>query len=178
MLAMGGTYIVTRLVTSSIRERFVNQLHEASRIASDSIVRQERFHLETLRLMTFTDGMWDALMRQDTAGIQERLLPLAINNNVDLVSAVNLEGQELVTLAKGTSSDQYNVSTGANFSSLYLVNNILTGNVDNQGDKYIQMIETSTGWALCTSAPVRDENDQVVRHSNRWNPSRHPAFSH
>ena len=54
--AMVGTFIVTRLVTSSVRERFVNQLYEAGRVAADGIVRRERGHLETLRLMAFTAG--------------------------------------------------------------------------------------------------------------------------
>src|ERR1051325_4469596 len=44
LTAMIGTYIVTRLVTSSVRERSVNQLHEASQVAADGIVRRERTH--------------------------------------------------------------------------------------------------------------------------------------
>ena len=50
VLAAVGIYIVTRLVTSTIRERFVNQIYEAARVASDSVVQQERAHLESLRL--------------------------------------------------------------------------------------------------------------------------------
>src|SRR3970040_1544606 len=48
--AMVGTFIVTRLVTSSVHERFVNQLYEAGRVAADGIVRRERSHLEGLRI--------------------------------------------------------------------------------------------------------------------------------
>jgi hypothetical protein len=54
MIAMVGVYVITRLVTSSLHERFVNQLLEASRVAGDGIVRQERTHLEDLRLMAYT----------------------------------------------------------------------------------------------------------------------------
>src|SRR5262245_17163222 len=57
LTAMIGTYVVTRLVTSSVRERFVNQLHEAGRVAADGIVRRERAHLVNLRLLVFTQGV-------------------------------------------------------------------------------------------------------------------------
>src|SRR5438094_3487675 len=83
LTAMIGTYIVTRLVTSSVRERFVNQLHEASRVAADGIVRRERAHLVDLRLMVFTQGVADALRSRDAGALQNLLGPLALNNNVE-----------------------------------------------------------------------------------------------
>ena len=51
VLTIVGIFILTRLVTSSIRERFTNQLYEAGRVASDGIVLQEKKHLEALRMM-------------------------------------------------------------------------------------------------------------------------------
>ena len=35
LIAMVGVYVITRLVTSSLSERFTNQLLEASRVAGD-----------------------------------------------------------------------------------------------------------------------------------------------
>src|SRR3990172_1016376 len=63
--AMVGTFIVTRLVTSSVRERFVNQLYEAGRVAADGIVRRERSQLEMLRLAAFTAGVAEAMQAGD-----------------------------------------------------------------------------------------------------------------
>ena len=54
--AMLGIYVVTRLVTSTVRERFVNQIAEASRVAFDGVVRREQSHLRSLRLLVFTSG--------------------------------------------------------------------------------------------------------------------------
>jgi hypothetical protein len=45
LLAAAGTFIATRFVTGSLEDRFDNQLAEAARVASDSIVRREREHL-------------------------------------------------------------------------------------------------------------------------------------
>src|SRR5688572_6711514 len=78
LTAMIGTYTVTRLVTSSVRERFVNQLHEAGRVAADGIVRRERAHLENLRLMVFTRGVALALQSQDATELQRLLSPLTL----------------------------------------------------------------------------------------------------
>jgi hypothetical protein len=49
VLAAAGTYVATRLVTDSLEERFNNQLAEAARVASDSVVRRERQHLAVVR---------------------------------------------------------------------------------------------------------------------------------
>ena len=54
VISMGGVFIITRLVTSSVRERFTNQLLESSRVSADGIVGVEDAHLENLRLMSFT----------------------------------------------------------------------------------------------------------------------------
>ena len=75
MIAMVGVYVITRLVTSSLHERFVNQLIEASRVAGDGIVRQERTHLEDLRLMAFTEGVPEALVARDSQTLQVLRLP-------------------------------------------------------------------------------------------------------
>src|SRR3972149_10481492 len=42
LIASVGVYVITRLVTSSVVERFNNKLLESSRVAGDGIVRQER----------------------------------------------------------------------------------------------------------------------------------------
>jgi hypothetical protein len=56
-VAAVGTFVVTQLVAGSLRERFVNQLVDAGRVASDSVVRKEREHLEVLRAMAFTEDV-------------------------------------------------------------------------------------------------------------------------
>ncbi len=155
LIASLGTYIVTRLVTASIRERFVNQLYESSRVASDGIVRQERNHLEYLRLMAYTQGVADAFDNRDGAVLQELLLPVAMNSKVQLVTAVDMTGQEIISLSRNLTDGQYILSNGSDFSAIPLVQKIMAGKVDEQGDKYIQILETHFGPALVTSAPVR-----------------------
>lgn len=162
LLAIIGTFITTRLVTSSIRERFFNQLYEASRVASDGIVRRERVNLENLRLMAFTQGMASAVIAGDTATLETLLLPLALNNNVDIITVVSLDGHEIVTLGKDPKTSQYLRSEGRNLGSLLLINNVIQGVTDEQGDKFVQILDTHNGPALFTSGPVRDQANKLA----------------
>jgi len=162
LLAMVGIFVVTRLVTSSIRERFVNQLFEASRVASDGIVRLERAHLETLRLMAFTVGVPEAAARGDAGALQELLAPLAQNHGQELVSVIGLDGREVLTLVQQPGAAGLLVSQGGDFSRLDLVAQTLSGKPDAQGDKFAALAETSSGPALITSAPLRQEDGQLA----------------
>ena len=65
LVAAAGTFIATRFVTGSLEERFDNQLAEAARVASDSIVRQEREHLALVRAISFTTGVAEGVAAGD-----------------------------------------------------------------------------------------------------------------
>ncbi len=162
LLAAIGTFVVTRLVTSSIRERFINQVYETSRFAGDSIVRQERKQLDDLRLAVFTDGISQALQDQNQQQIEDLLRPIIANRHIQLLTAMNLEGQEIVTIGISPETAQYRRSQGADFSSKLLVQNVLNEIVDNQGDKFAGLVQTEPGWVLFTSAPVKDENGKLT----------------
>lgn len=157
LTAMIGTYIVTRLVTSSVHERFINQLHEAGRVAADGIVRRERAHLDNLRLMVFTQGIAPALQNRDAVALQSLLGPLTLNNNVEALSIFDRAGQEIVTLVH-----EQAISSGADFSHFDLVAKVIHGQSDALGDKFSGLIKTAHGSYLFTSAPVRDESGHIV----------------
>lgn len=162
-VALIGTFVVTRLVTASVQERLANRLYEASRVAGDGVVRRERSHLETLRLMAFTQGVPEALAGEQAETLQNLLLPLALNNNVEVVSAVNKKGQEVITLARDPASGQYLIShDGADFSNFEPVGKILQSQSDTVGDKFIGLREAQFGPYLFTTAPVRDSKGELV----------------
>ncbi len=161
LIAMVGTFVVTRLVTSSIRERFVNQMIEASRVAADGVVRQEQQNLSALRLLVFTEGVAPALAQSNADALQKLLLPLALNNHSEVITAIGRDGREVLTLAYDPSTKQYLSSSGANFSKIDLVTSVLHGQADATGDKYAGLLATPQGPYLFTSAPVRDATDTV-----------------
>jgi signal transduction histidine kinase len=162
LIAMVGMFVVTRLVTSSIRERFFNQIHEVSNVAADGVVRQEQKNLAVLRLLVFTEGVAQALQQQDADTLQKLLLPLTLNNRSELITAVDETGREVLTLAYDPQTKQYQSSNGTDFSNVDLVTHVLQSQADATGDKFSGLLSTPQGPYLFTSAPVRDSNNTIV----------------
>jgi signal transduction histidine kinase len=152
--AMLGTYVVTRLVTSSARERFVNQMYEASRVAADGVVRRERSQLKVLRLVTFTSGIPEALLQGEVGPLLALMQPVAINEGAEAVIAVDRQGREIAGLILPPGESTYRLTTGSDFSGVPSVMQVLTGTADARGDKYVGLIETSFGHYFFTAAPV------------------------
>ncbi len=163
--AVVGIYMLSQYVTLSIVERYNNQLFEASTVAADGIVRRERTHLETLRLMVFTQGVAQAIFEEDTETLEEILFPLARNENVDALFVVNLKGEEIFSLVFDPEKDPNRTdpikSQGGDLSTYHIVTRILLGYIDDKGDKYASVEQTTYGPFLFTSAPVRDENNEI-----------------
>ena len=162
LIAMVGVYVITRLVTSTLHERFINQLLEASRVAGDGIVRQERNHLEDLRLMSFTEGVPAAIQAGDAQALEELLFPIILNNAVQAVTVVDTTGAEMLTLARHPASGEYVTSQSGDFSQFDIVSRVLVSTQDDVGDKYAGLMVTSFGPYLFTSAPVRDAGGNML----------------
>lgn len=154
-----GIYVVTRLIASSIEERFTNQLLEAGRVASDGIVRQENDHIAALRPMAATRGVPEAVQAHDVAELRELLEVQAYNANLDSVIVLDGSGELVLRLDAVRRSnpevvDSYQFSTGGNYANWPIVAPILAGMVDQQGDKYAGLVDSPSGPLLYTSAPI------------------------
>jgi putative nucleotidyltransferase with HDIG domain len=156
LVAIIGTYLVTRLITGSLTERFDNQLAEASRVTADTVVRQERAHLETVRAVAFTEGVADSIRSQDKDRLGELVVPIASNAAVERLEVLNAQGQRLKTLSLSDKAGlQYQeLSDSDEPASWPLVGHILQGDADELGDKHAQVVETSEGFVLYTAGPI------------------------
>lgn len=162
LLAFVGIFVITRLVTSSVRERFVNQLYEAGRVSADGVVRQEQEQLSTLRLMTFTVGVPAAVSRGDADALSDLLWPLALNEDVGAVVVLDEQGRELLGLIREPDAQQYVRTTGSSFAEHDFVNNVLQGGSDEEGDKFVGLVETSFGQYLFTSGPIEADDGELL----------------
>lgn len=161
VVALVGTLIAARLATASARERFYNQLTESARVAADGVVRRERVQLENLRLLVFTEGMAEAVAQRDLATLEELTLPLLLNNEIEVLSVLDAQGVELLTLARQPDAAAYLRATGTNLAGFVPVRRVLDGVSDLEGDKYAGLITTHLGAYLFTTAPVK-RDDQLV----------------
>ncbi len=160
LVAGVGTYIAARLVTGSLEERFENQLAEASRVASDSVVRRERAHLETVRGVAFTQGVAEAVRDGDEAALEELVLPVAANGQTELIEVLDANGERLVglRLANRERLEYTALSDPEDRATWPAVASVLAGRQDELGDKFAQIVETSQGYALYTAGPIYDGN--------------------
>ena len=99
-VAVIGLYVVTRLVSSSLDERFNNHLLESGRAVLTGFARQEIDHLEAARTFSLTEGVIEALQEGDKATLSDRVLPAAITRGVDVVMLVDTEGETQLNLLK------------------------------------------------------------------------------
>jgi len=95
-VAVIGTYVVTRLVASSLDERLTNQLLEAGRVVSDGLARRELDHLESARAIAFTVGLAEAVQAGDRDQVVALAQPTAAVQGVEALIIVDAQGQEVL----------------------------------------------------------------------------------
>ena len=163
VLAIIATYLVTRLVTSSLTERFDNQLVEAGRVTADDVVRKEREHLETVRALAFTEGVAESIQGKDRERLESLVEPVAANAAVERVEVLDARGQRLkaLSLADKAALSYQEISSSDQPASWPLVDRVLQGYADELGDKHAQIVETSDGFVLYTAGPIFGDGELV-----------------
>jgi len=165
IVAAMGTYLSIRSVTDSLDERFTRQLFGAGALVADGLTRREQLHLSTARTVAFTQGIDEAIQAEDQVQMETLLFPLIANENqIDRVDMIDLDGEQLLGIYRppGTSNlKDYRISTGTDLSDWIIVQKVLAGMVDEQGDKYIALTTIDNNPMLITAGPVKDGNEIV-----------------
>ncbi len=159
-----GVFIVTRLVSGSLQERFNNQLLDSARAASNSIGDIEREQLGVLRSMVFTEGVPDAILTGDSGRLVEWLQPIAANARVDDVIVFDQSGQSLLNMTRenGPPFDYVTGGTPPDIQNWAGAQHALQVSEDALGDKYVDVIEAPDGYLFFITSPVKDVDGQIV----------------
>lgn len=99
-VAVIGLYVVTRLLSSSLDERFNNHLLESGRAVSTGFARQELDHLEAARTFSLTEGVIEAIQARDKKTLSELVLPAATTKGVNAVIIVDTRGETALNALK------------------------------------------------------------------------------
>lgn len=158
-----GAFVVVRLVTASLQERFNNQLLDAGRVVSESMVDFEAERLEVLRAVIGTEGVAQSLAAGNRAGLAERVPQLVANSTVDAVELLDLQGREVFGWQRPPNRTGFKGEerTGADFSHLQEVKLVLEGFTDEFGEKRVLLAETPYGLMIFTAGPVYYQDRQV-----------------
>ncbi|MDX1521078.1 MAG: ATP-binding protein, partial [Anaerolineae bacterium] len=117
-----------------------------------------------IRAVAFTEGVNEAVATNDQARLQALLFPIVANSKVDRVDIVAADGQHLLTLSRppGSSNVQdYAVIKGVNLSERTIVQKVLSGVVDELGDKHVELGAIDQDQLFITAGPIQ-QNGQVV----------------
>lgn len=148
MLALAAAYIVSQVVVDTIEERFTNQLIEAGKLTSDWLVNEEDRLLETLRLLSHTQGMPEAVGAPDAERLRQIALPLAVNSQEEAIEILDLQGTSLLSLRhrKTGNLEDYDATQGeSRFNQWMFVQDVLQGGLDQGRDKYAGVARSPWG---------------------------------
>lgn len=99
-VAVIGLYVITRLLASSLDERFNNYLVESGRAVSNGFARQELDHFRAARTFSLSEGVGEALLASDKTGLADLMLRVARAEGSHVVVMVNAEGELLFSALK------------------------------------------------------------------------------
>jgi len=157
--ASAGAFVVTNLVTSSLQERFENQLLDAGRVVAESMVEYERNRLSVLRAASNTLGVAEAVRANDPQTLDALLPQLIGNSDADNVAILDLDGN-LVYAWEATESGRTALAT-IRYSQLAEVQALLAGEVDAAGNRRALLSDSDRGPIVFTAGPLFAGTEQV-----------------
>ena len=164
--AIGLGIVTVKVIFENVDERFTNQLIETGTIASVQMAREEDRLLETLRVLTNTSGIDQAILEKDSEKLRETIVGQVINNQEEIVDILDMDGNLLLTMRHkpGGNIEEYEYLQGTSsvYQSWPFVVSVLTGQEDELGPRFSGTVETESGNYFYVAGPVFDENRTQV----------------
>ncbi|MBU0702296.1 MAG: HAMP domain-containing protein [Chloroflexi bacterium] len=132
IVAIVGTYVVTTLVASSLDERLTNQLLDAGRTVSDSLVQQELDHIASARAVAFTVGLAEALEAGDRGSVATLARPVAAVQGVECLILFDVSSQGVLHVLERDDGSFEIVEEPLDASGLEMVQGLLDSGDPNE----------------------------------------------
>lgn len=177
LVMLAGSAVSVLFLTNSAQDRLNNQLAQAARSTSDSIVTLERTNLQFLRELTFAPAnpqagarsMADAFSSASADEVAKALRPyydLSVSRTgvrVDRMIAFDAQGRSLIDWERVSGSQEPAATPSRDLKALWFVPAILGKQNDALGDKYSGLLDLGSDQSryLFTVAPVL-QGEQVV----------------
>jgi len=167
MVAITGIYLTTQLIAGSLEERFTRQLLDTGITAGKGLFQREQLHLQALRSMAFTEGIDEAMLAGNRDRLRDLLFPLVANYGVDRVDIVSSDGVQLLGIHRppGTDTVEAYTTSGGDYvvewAAWPVVQKVLSGVIDSQGDKYVVLTSVDDNQLLLTAGPIMSGEEVV-----------------
>jgi HD-GYP domain-containing protein (c-di-GMP phosphodiesterase class II) len=166
VLALGTAVIATRIVFDTVEERFINQLIESGKLASEWMVRKENSLLETIRLLSNAEGVAEAIRQGNAEQLRELTFGITVNQQEEAVEFLNAQGDHVLSMRhrQGGNLEEYEfIKWGdTDFLQWNFIANIISARVDGLGDKYSEFVKTDWGDYFYIAGPVYDEDGRFA----------------
>lgn len=165
LLAMGAGYVVSRVALDAIQERFLNNLIEVGQLSSAWMVEEETNRLKSLRLVTYSDGLSDAVENEDADTLRKLLIGIAVNNEEDAIEILNSKGYTVLSLRhnpEGNREDYVYSKNDNLFLEYDFIQKVLYQQNDARGDKYSGLVRTSFGDYFYIVGPIYSNENSFI----------------
>jgi putative nucleotidyltransferase with HDIG domain len=165
-MAAGAAYIVTQIVFDTVDERFTNTLIASGRLVSEALVKREKALITSLRQYTFSEGLAAAIQAGDVQRLGGLVYYLAISQGEEVVEFLDDEGNLVLSMRQieGDEPRHYDVAEerSIDYSSLPFVQKVLSGEKDEQGDKFAGLARSPDGDILYVAGPILDQSGELA----------------
>lgn len=161
LFAITAVYLGSRFLLESFQERFTNQLVDTRTLSADWIVQEENRMLETLRLLSNTEGVSEAIQAGDAGRLREIALPIAINYQEEAIEILDGQGFSILSLRSQPGGDvkDFTALRGETDQAQWdFVQRVLRHQVDQQGDKYVGLVQAPWGAYFYIAGPIFQGN--------------------
>ena len=136
---------------------------ESRKLASESMVREEDRMLGTLRLLSHTQGMADAILLEDKQKVLDLIYPVTFNAGEDAVLVLDSHGEVLTTILKSAETGKYLFPQISDDLTRYpFVSKVMSQVVDPKGDKYSGLTIADWGNYFFVTGPVTNQDGKLT----------------
>lgn len=159
------SFIGFSIVTDTIEERFQNNLVEAGKIVAEYMVIEEVNLLETLRIVAHTEGVAEAIERNDVNELRELAYLPVLNAQLETIDLLDEKGENLLSIRHiqgGNVEDYEFISDSFDYSKWNIVQNVINQYQDEIGDKFAGVSDAPWGQYFYISGPVYNPDAEFV----------------
>jgi class 3 adenylate cyclase len=159
-LALATTYVVATLQASSVASAFSRQIDETRTRVADQVVRTEQAQLAHVRTLARLTGLPEAIVAGDKRAVVDLVVPYAISQDIERIVVLDMRGDVYGTVrVRGATADTN--APPPNIAAWPIVDDVLRGASDAQGDKYVSLLDDNGTPVIYTIAPLFLDERQV-----------------
>jgi class 3 adenylate cyclase len=160
ILALATIYIVASTQAAEVTNEFSRQIEDARVRVADSVVLAEKAQITNVRTLARLSGLAQAVRAGDQAALVALVSPYAVSQNIERIVIVDASGQVLATL-HDQGAEAILVAANPALPRSAAVAAVLAQRSDDQGDKYVELLDDQGEPVLYTSAPIYAGNSMA-----------------